>query len=410
MKYSAKFYLEKRRGVTRNIPINLNVTYDAKRLAYYTGKRCDLNQWNGDKVVLKKKSVLANKQSASDFNSDLSRIYIVISDLFKIYNERKISPEISILRKDIKLALGKKLKPVISNTFWGRYDQYISDQIGNKNTTISSARSLYKILKNFKPDLTFESFNIQFITEFHKYLIDVRHCSQNTASTQLARLKSFIKYCFNRDWTDFNPFLKYKINTQIYGKPVYLTLEERDKIFNAKIEDGKFEKLRDIFIFQSLIGCRIGDLHKLTTSNIVGNNLEYIATKTKDNNTRTAVIPLTKKAWSIIKKYNLPNGKLLPEYSMCEINVDLKVLLDSIGIHRIVTIPDRNTRQGKQVRICDIASTHMARRVFIGALYKKGVKDAIIASMSGHVKDSKAFGRYYDVDNDDRQSAMNLIE
>jgi len=83
MKYSAKFYLEKRKGANRNIPINLNFTYDGKRLDYYTGKRCDLDQWNGEKVVLKKKSVLANGQSASDFNSDLNQISVVISDLLK---------------------------------------------------------------------------------------------------------------------------------------------------------------------------------------------------------------------------------------------------------------------------------------------------------------------------------------
>jgi len=306
--------------------------------------------------------------------------------------------------------LGKKIKTQNSNTFWDRYDQYISERIVGQNSTIDSARTLIKILKKFKPDLTLEGFKIQFITEFHKYLIDVRHCSENTASTQLARIKSFIKYSYVRGWIDNNPFLKYKINAQVYGKPVYLTLEERDKIFNAKIEIKKFELLRDILIFQSLIGCRICDLRKLTTLNIVGNNLEYIATKTKDENPRSAVIPLTKKALSIINKYNLPNGKLLPEYSKCEINVDLKFLLDSLGIHRIVTIPDGNTRMGKQVRICDIASTYMARRIFIGGLYKKGVKDAIIASMSGHVKDSKAFGRYYDVDNDERQAAISLIE
>jgi len=410
MKYSTKFYLEKRKGVSINIPINLNVTYDGKRLDYYTGKRCDLGQWNGEKVVLKKKSVLANGQSASDFNSDLNRISVGVSDLLKKYDEKKIFPEISVLRNDLKIALGKKIKTQNSNTFWDRYDQYISERIGGQNSTIDSARTLIKILKNFKPELTLEGFNIQFITEFHKYLIVDRHCSENTASTQLARIKSFIKYCYVRGWIDNNPFLKYKINAQVYGKPVYLTLEERDKIFNAKIENKKFDLLRDIFIFQCLIGCRIGDLRKLTTLNIVGNNLEYIATKTKDGNPRSAVIPLTKKALSIINKYNLPNGNLLPEYSKCKINVDLKLLLDSLGIHRIVTIPDRNTRMGKQVHICDIASTHMARRIFIGGLYKKGVKDAIIASMSGHVKHSKAFGRYYDVDNDDRQAAISLIE
>lgn len=410
MKYSAKFYLEKRKGITMNVPINLNVTYDGKRFDYYTGKRCDVSQWNGEKVVLKKKSELANGQSANDFNSDLSRISIAISDLFKKYDEKKIFPDLSELRYDLKLALGIKIKTNNSTVFWDRYEQYVLEQIHAPGCTIDNTRSIIKKLKTFKPDLTFENFNVQVITDFRLYLMDVRHCSENTVTIYFHRIKTFIRYAIARDWTSNNPFLKYKINKAVFGKPIYLTLEERDKVYNSIIEDEKFAALKDIFMFQSLVGCRIGDLRKFTTANIVGNNLEYIAAKTKDDNARTAVVPLTKKAWSIINKYNLPNKKLLPKYEINDMNPDLRILLANLGIDRIVTIPDKKTRQGKQVRICDIATTHMARRVFIGGLYKKGVKDAIIASMSGHVKDSKAFGRYYDVDSDDQLSAINLIE
>ncbi len=52
----------------------------------------------------------------------------------------------------------------------------------------------------------------------------------------------------------------------------------------------------------------------------------------------------------------------------------------------------------------------MARRIFIGGLHKKGVKNEIIASMSGHVKDSKAFARYYTIDEEDQKKAMKEIE
>jgi hypothetical protein len=52
----------------------------------------------------------------------------------------------------------------------------------------------------------------------------------------------------------------------------------------------------------------------------------------------------------------------------------------------------------------------MARRVFIGGLYRAGVKNEIIASMSGHVENSKAFSRYYSIEKSDQQSAISLIE
>jgi hypothetical protein len=51
----------------------------------------------------------------------------------------------------------------------------------------------------------------------------------------------------------------------------------------------------------------------------------------------------------------------------------------------------------------------MARKSFIGNLYKK-TKDSVICSMSGHVEGSKAFARYYRVENEDKINAVNLIE
>jgi len=51
----------------------------------------------------------------------------------------------------------------------------------------------------------------------------------------------------------------------------------------------------------------------------------------------------------------------------------------------------------------------MARRSFVGNLFGK-VDSAIIASMSGHVTNSKAFARYYDVRMELQRSAIDLIE
>jgi len=410
MKFSINFYLEKRKELVENVPILINVAYNGKRMKYYTGKRCDLDQWNGEKVVLKKKSVLANGQTAGDFNSDLNKIENAIRDLFKMYDWKKINPTTVRLREDLKLKMGKRVKGKESELFFDRYDRFVTDQISKNKYSIRAMNNAKSALKKFKPDLSFSTIDLQFITDFHNWLVQTQHTSENTAISYLKRFNTVLRYSVNHGWLDKNPFSNYKIEAQVYGKPVYLTIAERDILFSSQIDDPKLDKLRDIFVLQCLVGCRIGDLKKLTKANIINGNLEYIASKTKDHDPRVAVVPLSAKALSIINKYNLPDGKLVPYYRSQDINVDLKTLLEKLEIKRSVIIPDKKTRCGIKVRICDIVSTHMARRVFIGGLYKKGVKDAIIASMSGHVKDSKAFGRYYDVDNDDQKAAISLID
>jgi hypothetical protein len=51
----------------------------------------------------------------------------------------------------------------------------------------------------------------------------------------------------------------------------------------------------------------------------------------------------------------------------------------------------------------------MARRSFIGNMFGK-IDSAIIGSMSGHVNNSKAFARYYDVSKELQQQAIKFIE
>ena len=67
------------------------------------------------------------------------------------------------------------------------------------------------------------------------------------------------------------------------------------------------------------------------------------------------------------------------------------------------------TRQNETVPLNEIACSHMARRTFVGLLHKT-VKNEIIASMSGHVENSKAFKRYYKVDETDQREAIKTIE
>lgn len=91
-------------------------------------------------------------------------------------------------------------------------------------------------------------------------------------------------------------------------------------------------------------------------------------------------------------------------------NEYIKKLFKKVKINRIVTIRDPKTGEGKQVSISDVASSHMARRCFVGGLYNKGVKNEIISSMSGHSQDSKSFKRYYNIELESQKEAIKMIE
>jgi len=420
MKYSVKFFPEKRNGEIENVPVRLRVTYSLNRMEFYTGKRCNINedpkksQWDIEASRMRKNQIAPDGSTSSKFNSDLDEIKVAIDSLFKVYDATNITPTPDQLRNDLKAKLGKEVKKeqIPEKTgFFERFEQYIKDaplSHGRKKVLGVTCKKL----RDFNPLTTFDRLDVQYLTDFQNYLNDKCHLGKNGTINELKRLRAFFGYSIKHEWTINYPFKSFTIEAETYGEPIYITIAERDLLYNADIKDQRLARVRDLFVFQCLIGCRVGDLTKLTKSNIVNGCIEYIASKTKDESPRIARIPLTEKAKTILAKYDLPDGKLLPFISDQKYNLYIKELfkLDNIKLTRIVTVVDSKTRQGVQKSIADIAGSHMARRVFVSGLFHKGVKDSIIASMSGHVENSKAFSRYYSVSEEDQKEAMKAIE
>ena len=110
-------------------------------------------------------------------------------------------------------------------------------------------------------------------------------------------------------------------------------------------------------------------------------------------------------------RYKFYQGKgLFPFTSQQQYNQDIKTMFRLSGLTRIVTVINPTTREEEQRPICDIASSHMARRSFVGNLYKKVKDPNLIGKLSGHKEGSKAFVRYREIDKETSQETINLLE
>lgn len=202
----------------------------------------------------------------------------------------------------------------------------------------------------------------------------------------------------------------FTIPSPVHGTPFYLTIEERDKVFHADLSHKpELEVYRDLFIFQSMVGCRVGDMFSFTRDNVVGDMLQYLPHKTMRKRPQTVSVPLTSKAMDILKRYEGKQKTLLPTKQMYQYNDGIRAVLRECGINRTVTILDTITGQEVQRPICDVASSHMARRNFIGNLYRKVKDPELVSSMTGHVNGSRAFARYREIDDETKVSLVNLI-
>lgn len=236
--------------------------------------------------------------------------------------------------------------------------------------------------------------------------------SENSITGYFYRIRTVIKWCIKRGLTRNNPFDQYQITQPMYGDPFYLTLEERDKVYYADLSGlgSIYPVYRDIFMFQCLIGCRVSDLNKLTKANIVDGCVEYIPQKTKLEHANTVRVPLNQKALDILERYKNLEDALLPRFSHFGYNKKIKEILKYVGIDRMVRVLDPKTREDVAKPLYEVATTHTARKTFIGNLYKQVKDPNLIASMSGHSERSRAFVRYRKIDDEMKKELVNLLD
>ena len=253
---------------------------------------------------------------------------------------------------------------------------------------------------------------------------------ENSVVKMRARLRSIFRYCNVRGYTDNRPFEGLVIGTAKVGTPIYITIDERNKIAETDLEDvwdtmpkEEQQKIRmsldtliaqrDIFVFQCLIGCRVSDLLNLTEGYIHNGILVYTPRKTKDESSESvqARVPLHQKALSLIDKYKGvdPKGRLFPFISAQRYNDAIKVIFKMCDITRNVEVRNSLTGENEIVPINEVASSHMARRTFVGNAYFKVHDPNLIGKMSGHVEGSKAFARYRKIEDDTLKEVIDLI-
>lgn len=205
-------------------------------------------------------------------------------------------------------------------------------------------------------------------------------------------------------------FQNFSQDQSVYGTPYFFSNEDRQSLFEADLSKRpELAVQRDIFVFQSLVGCRVGDLKRLKRSNIVnGEMLQYVAGKTKNKSGKIVTVPLHPTAITILKRYeDREDERILPFISDQKYNDAIKEIFKLLPeIDRIVTILDPVTRLEKQVRLSEVASSHMGRRNFCGNLYEAGFRDSDIASMSGHAEGSKAIARYRKVSDETKKKMI----
>lgn len=412
---SSKIYPEKRNGIEKNVPLMLHIFFDKKRVSVFsTGFRCDLVQWDDDRQLMKRNQVNKSGQTSTTVNLKLNAIRGTV-DTWAAKNPNGIINE---LLKELRTVAGKKEKVVAVEVvgIYTLFDTFLKERKLSANRYahyMVLKRCLERYEAHTKNPFTFEldlhSFE-NYLTIEHTLIEKLHERGINTVIGLMSKLRSFFLWAVANEHTTKNPFTKFKIDEAKYGTPFFLTIAERNHLYKFDFKKRKeLAVQKDIFIFQCLVGCRVSDLNRLTAANVIDGFIEYVAGKTSDENPLTIRVPLTDTAKEIIKRY-AGGEMLLPFISEVNYNLAIKEMFTIAELTRTVTVLNTITRKDEQKPLNKVASTHLARRTFVGNLYSKVQDPNIVGSMSGHVEGSKAFARYRQIDDKIKTNIINLIE
>ena len=424
----------------------------AVQLLYSSDLTVNPEHWNPNKEEIKAK-ILMDPADRAEFNRNVA---LRKSQIIELYNA---APDKSVLTSEwLSTEMDKLLHPVVkaqgdSASFFEDFDSFLETRKLSDVRT-RNFRVIYRALQRFelyrrinvskKFHLSFDSVTPDILREFESFLRKEHTfftrdeatgkfiCSpkykpvydafpetrtpqargQNTINDVFTKLRTLFRWAVEQGKTDNNPFTHFSVEECVYGTPYYITIEERNILYNTNLDPAPgLAVQRDIFVFQCLIGCRVGDLYKMTKANVINGGIEYIPRKTKDGRPVTVRVPLNSIAKEILERYqDLPGDSLLPLISQQKYNVAIKKMFLAAGLTRPVVVYNPTTSEQEIRPLNEVASSHLARRCFIGNLYKQVKDPNLVGALSGHKEGSRAFARYREIDEDMKRDLVSMLE
>lgn len=295
-----------------------------------------------------------------------------------------------------------------------RYHEYRREVLGESDFTLFVENVALEQMNGFRDYVVNEHLLRQEHPDFYATRIPINHKPKPLSGTTVINIMNlfctFLHWCKRMKYSDNEVYALYGCKEPTYGDPFYLTSEERNILYDADLSNNpKLAVIRDIFVFHCYVGCRVSDLYRLTRDNIRDGFLEYMPQKTKKCQAKTVRVPLHEKALKILERYDADSDRLLPFKPIHTYNLGIRELLKHCGIDRMVTILDTHGYNTVQRPLYEVASSHTARKTFVGNLYRQVPDPNLIASMSGHVEGSRAFRRYRTIDDDMKRRLVEMI-
>lgn len=314
------------------------------------------------------KNQFSDKMGFTCKNHDLAdAITKQAHDIFNEIHQFAISDRCKVL-KDVKGWKSKENKqlliPFIESEMKLRDMEY---------NTLKAHVTLVNKLNDFKNIKTFADLTYTNIVAFDKYMRD-KKIGNISINKNHSLFNMYIKIAINKELIQKSP---YDLFTPTKGKnndPVFLTIEEVERIKNLSGLNEKLERTRDLFVFQCYTGMAYVDMQSFSKNDIQILNDQEIIRSSRTKTDESFILLFLPDAKKISEKYDYN----LPKISNQKYNDYLKLLIahPEVNINKKVT-------------------SHTARHTFATYLLNKGISLETVSKTLGHssIKQTQLYAR-----------------
>lgn len=348
-------------------PIELSISIDGNRSYINLPRKINHSKFDSKKQVMKGKGEDVNEYLQLMKN----KVYEAQTKLIKL--------DLPVTTQNIKDMFLDKIKGK-QHTLIALYEDYAVDMqkkidktivagtYGKHLLTIKQLKEFIKTNYN-RDDINLSELNGIFVDNFFNFLLETLH--NNTACGSMKRFKSVIRMAINNNYMESNPFANFKMKISKTSVP-YLTEKELKSIISRDFNCDRLNKIRDVFVFNSLTGLAFSDCKTFNKEEhiyIDENGSKWIY-KDRIKTGGLSRIPLLPLAEYILDKYNYQ----LPVPSNVKMNAYLKEIQDLSGITKKLT-------------------THVARHTAATLFLNNGTSLDSVAAILGHAS-TKMTERY----------------
>ena len=407
---NVNFYLKDGKA-TREVLIYCLITYQNKRVKYYTNRKIHPKHWNPESHQARKShpNSTALNNWLRDIKTFVAKIDLEWSSKHSSTGLIPIIPQ-SYLKEKLDKWFTKTTRQEREEdslkSFWGFYEQFLTRMKNGsrlhllKGTpmapkTIFQFDNLKRHLENYqkakKIRLDFSSIDLAFYNDFVEYLTIKLNLAPNTIGKLITNLKVFLREAFDEGKSTNNIFTNRRfksINSE--ADTIHLTPIEINEMYSLDLSrNSRLERVRDMFIISCNTALRYSDIVKIRPEDIVDGMIQVTQHKTK----KKIEIPIKKIVELLLSKYNYSIQRI----SNQKYNKNLKEIA-KLCVSLQLEKDKKGIKGGKNFLVTkpkyEFVSSHTARRSFATNEYMLGdLNVQQIMSITGHTTE-RSFYKY----------------